>query len=81
MKKTYPQIWDSYNRAQQRGKGDVQTLAHDLCAGVVDLEQARGRPRVALADFQGLLRDVMPARNVRFEGCVRTRIHLKAAVL
>ncbi len=51
MKKTYPQIWDSYNRAQQKEKGDVQTLAHDLCAGVVDLEQARGRPRVALADM------------------------------
>jgi transposase len=51
MKKTYSQIWDSYNRAQQKEKGDVQTLAHDLCAGVVDLAQARGRPRLALADM------------------------------
>lgn len=51
MKKTYSQIWGPYNRAQQKEKGDLQALAHDLCAGVVDLEQARGRPRLALADM------------------------------
>jgi hypothetical protein len=51
MKKTYQQIWRPYNRAQVKEKGDLQVLAHDLCSGVVELEQARGRPRISLGDM------------------------------
>ena len=50
-KKTYPQIWRPYNRAQVKEKGDLQVLAHDLCSGVVELEQDRGRPWIALGDM------------------------------
>lgn len=51
MKKTYGQFWVAYDRAQENEKGDFQPLLRDLCSGVVELKQSRGRPRLPLADL------------------------------
>lgn len=51
MKKTYGQIWRAYNRAQENEKADLLNLLRDLCAGVPDEPQARGRPRIPRSDI------------------------------
>ena len=50
-KKTYGQIWPVYNRAQVNEKSEFQPLLRDLCAGIVEPKQSRGRPRLPLADM------------------------------
>jgi transposase len=47
---TYPQNWPAYNRAQTT-EGDVfPALLRDLCRGIDEPAQERGRPRATLAD-------------------------------
>jgi len=47
---TYPQDWPAYNRAQTTEKAMFCRLLRDLCAGVTEPVQVKGRPRVPLAD-------------------------------
>jgi transposase len=51
MKKTYGQDWPAYNRAQEYEKADFQPLLCDLCEGMPEIEQSRGRPRIPVADI------------------------------
>jgi len=52
-RKTYTQNWPAYNAAQTNEKSKLQSLLHDLCQGVPDMqrEQARGRKRIPLRDI------------------------------
>lgn len=47
---TYGQNWPAYNAAQTNEKSRVEELLRGLCAGIVQPEQKRGRPRLALSD-------------------------------
>jgi hypothetical protein len=51
VKRTYPQNWPAYNRAQTT-EGDLfpVLLLRDLCRGVAEPKQEPGRPRATLAD-------------------------------
>ncbi len=44
-------MWTAYNGAQIEEKSRFAELLADLCAGVPQLEQATGRPRLPLADM------------------------------
>ncbi len=66
---TYPQDWPAYNTAQTTEKDHFQTLLRDLCNGIQQPIQTKGRPRVSLADavfcaafkfIAASLRDVSP---------------------
>jgi transposase len=47
---TYPQNWPAYNAAQTNEKSEFQSLLFDLCSGITDPPQAKGRPRLPLRD-------------------------------
>jgi len=47
---TYKQAWPAYNRAQAEEGARVQLLLRALCDGIVEPPQAKGRPRLPLAD-------------------------------
>jgi transposase len=50
-RKSYPQNWKAYNRAQNDEKSNFQVLLADLCKGIQPPQSQRiGRPRVQLAD-------------------------------
>ena len=48
---TYKQNWPLYNHAQMTEKDRVQSLLFDLCRGIQEPPQARGRKRTPLADM------------------------------
>ena len=48
---TYTQNWPAYNAAQTTEKAHFCRLLRDLCAGVPEPEQSRGRPRLPLSDM------------------------------
>jgi hypothetical protein len=48
---TYSQEWSSYNRAQVEEKDTFMRLLADLCSGVEQPSQGRGRPRLPLSDM------------------------------
>jgi transposase len=50
MKKQYGQLWEAYNAAQTHEKEEFQGLLRDLCAGVTEPKQERGRPRLLISD-------------------------------
>jgi transposase len=47
---TYPQNWRAYNKAQTTEKDTFMVLLRDLCAGLPEPEQKRGRPRLPVRD-------------------------------
>lgn len=47
---TYPQNWPAYNKAQTHEKDKFMILLRDLCRGLPEPEQRRGRPRLSLRD-------------------------------
>jgi hypothetical protein len=47
---TYPQNWVAYNEAQTKEKSQFQSLLHDLCSGIAEPPQTKGRPRIPLSD-------------------------------
>jgi transposase len=47
---TYSQNWPAYNAAQTSEKGHFQSLLFDLCQGVEEPQQTKGRPRLPLRD-------------------------------
>lgn len=50
-RKTYPQKWPEYNKAQVNEKRHFQELLHDLCQGIPEPVQAgKGRPSLPLCD-------------------------------
>ena len=50
VQRTYPQNWPAYNRALTN-EGDLfPALLRDLCRGIAEPKQERGRPRATLAD-------------------------------
>jgi transposase len=49
-KKTYPQNWRAYNPAQTREKDLFQKLLFNLCQGIEEIEQSKGRPRIPISD-------------------------------
>jgi SWIM zinc finger len=50
VRKTYPQNWPAYNAAQTNEKDRFMVLLRDLCSGLPEPEQKRGRPRLSLWD-------------------------------
>src|SRR5437899_2757186 len=50
VKRTYPQNWPAYNKAQTNEKDRFMVLLRDLCEGLPEPEQKRGRPRLPLRD-------------------------------
>jgi transposase len=49
-KPTYSQNWRSYNQAQKNEKGMFLSLLFELCEGIYESPQARGRKRASLRD-------------------------------
>jgi hypothetical protein len=47
---TYPQEWTAYNAAQNEEKDRFQVLLRDLCSGIQEPMQTKGRPRLPPAD-------------------------------
>jgi transposase len=50
QRKTYPQNWPAYNKAQTNEKAEFQRLLHALCSGITNAPQGNGRPRLPLSD-------------------------------
>jgi transposase/predicted nucleic acid-binding Zn finger protein len=50
-RKTYKQEWPAYNMAQTQEKAQFQYLLHQLCQGIGEPAQHRGRPRLPLEDM------------------------------
>ncbi len=51
VRKTYPQNWPAYNKAQTNEKAKFQTLLHDLCAGIDEpIQVGRGQRRLRVRD-------------------------------
>jgi transposase len=51
VRKSYPQQWPEYNRAQTTEKDTLQSLLAALCEGINETpRQGRGRPRIAMRD-------------------------------
>jgi hypothetical protein len=50
-KPTYRQNWHAYNLAQVNEKAKFQLLLSELCKGIEEPVQARGRPRIPLSDI------------------------------
>ena len=75
-RKTYPQQWPAYNKAQQNEKRHFQVMLADLCKGVEEpvLDRPKGgRPRTALADaiFAAVIKvySTMSARRFTSDLC------------
>ena len=49
-RKTYKQDWPAYNEAQTNEKRQFQLLLRDLCCGIENAPQGKGRPRLPLSD-------------------------------
>ena len=49
-KPTYKQDWPAYNKAQTNEKDKFQVLLAELCRGIEEPPQEKGRPRVSLRD-------------------------------
>jgi transposase len=47
---TYKQVWPAYHAAQRNEKDKFQVLLAELCQGIVEPVQEKGRPRVSLRD-------------------------------
>ena len=48
---TYRQDWPAYNTAQTKEKDEFQALLHDLCEGIEEPAQVKGRKRSPLRDM------------------------------
>ncbi len=51
QRKTYPQVWTAYNKAQTTEKSEFQSLLFELCKGIGEPAQTNGRPRLPLEDM------------------------------
>jgi len=86
VKRTYPQNWPAYNAAQTNEKDRFMVLLRDLCAGLPEPEQKRGRPRLSVKDsvftavMKGLHDGIRPPQHERSARGPRTRLHRQASV-
>jgi transposase len=48
--KSYPQNWKAYNAAQTTENAKFQALLRELCEGIEEPTQKRGRPRIPMSD-------------------------------
>ena len=48
---TYQQDWPRYNAAQIHEREHFEQLLEDLCRGIPEIDQKKGRPRIALSDM------------------------------
>jgi transposase len=51
VRKTYKQEWSAYNEAQTKEKDQFQSLLRELCSGVGEPSQQKGRPRLPLEEM------------------------------
>lgn len=51
VKKKYTQSWPEYNKAQTYEKAHFIEFLHELCSGIEEPPQTKGRPRLPLADI------------------------------
>jgi len=51
QRKSYPQVWTAYNKAQTNEKAQMQLLLAELCKGVGEPAQRNGRPRMPFEDM------------------------------
>jgi Transposase DDE domain len=51
VKKTYKQEWSAYNAAQTNEKDQFQSLLRELCSGIGEPSQKKGRPRLPLDEM------------------------------
>jgi transposase len=51
IRKTYPQDWPSYNKAQVNEKSQLQSLLYELCQSIEEPLQVMGRPRAPLSNL------------------------------
>jgi transposase len=51
VRKTYPQQWPSYNRAQTNEKARFLELLFELCNGIEEPVQTLGRPRLSFSNM------------------------------
>jgi transposase len=49
-RQTYSQNWTAYNEAQTNEKIQFQSLLHELCSGIAEQPQGKGRPRIPMSD-------------------------------
>jgi transposase len=70
---TYTQSWPAYEAAQQHEREHFVTLLRDLCSGIEQPVQTRGRPRLPLADivFACVLRSYVGLSSRRAASDVR----------
>ena len=84
---TYKQNWPAYNAAQTTEKHRFQVLLHDLCQGIEEPDQVKGRPRASLARhgvlgrLQGLLDHQRAALPVRPERRLRAGAYRQGPAL
>ena len=50
-RKTYPQDWPAYNKAKTCEIPTFHRMLHNLCSGIPQPPQGRGRPRMPLSDM------------------------------
>jgi transposase len=50
-RKTYPQVWPAYHKAQTQEKAQFLYLLYQLCQGIGEPAQYTGRPRLPLEDM------------------------------
>jgi transposase len=51
VRKTYPQEWPSYNKAQVNEKSQLLSLLFELCQSIEEPLQVMGRPRARVSDL------------------------------
>jgi len=49
--KTYTQDWSAYNKAQTNERAHFLAFLYELCAGIEEPIQSKGRPRLPLSDI------------------------------
>ena len=86
VKRTYPQNWPAYNKAQTNEKDHFMVLLRDLCDGLPEPEQKRGRPRLPIRDavFTAVMKVYTTASARRsmsdLSGSPRARVHQQTSL-
>jgi len=91
VRKSYPQVWVSYNEAQTHEKEKFLSLLQDICKGIQEPPQANGRPRIPRADgifaacykvYSGFSarRFMTDLRSAKDEGFVGSALHFNSVL-
>jgi transposase len=81
QRKTYPQQWKAYNRAQATEKDLFQQLLAALCKGIEEPKQTNGRPRIPMSDavFSAVFK-VFSTQSGRRFACDLTEAHSRGHI-